>query len=107
MIARIWHGYAIPEKADAYESITKNETFANIRKRNIPGFQAIQLYRRDQPTEVEFITIMLFDSLESVRSYAGEDYERAVVPSKAQVYLSHFDQVTQHYEVVTQVSRSE
>lgn len=105
MITRIWHGYATPENADAYEAITKNETFANIRKRNIPGFQEIQLYRRDQAMEVEFITIMWFDSLESVRAYAGENYEKAVVPPKAQVYLSRFDEVTQHYKVVSQVSQ--
>ncbi len=106
MITRIWHGYAAPEHAEAYESLTKNETFANIRKRDIPGFQEIQLYRRDQPTEVEFITIMWFDSLESVRAFAGENYERAVVPPQAQVYLTHFDEVAQHYEVVTRVARS-
>ncbi len=106
MITRIWHGYATPENADAYESITKGETFVNIRKRNIPGFREIQLYRRDGPTEVEFITIMWFDSLESVQAYAGENYERAVVPPKAQAYLSRFDEVTRHYAVVDQVAQS-
>ena len=106
MITRIWHGYATPENADAYETITKNETFVNILKRNIPGFQEIQLYRRDGPAEVEFITIMWFKSLESVRTYAGENYEKAVVPPKAQTYLSRFDEVTRHYEVVTQVTGS-
>lgn len=106
MITRIWHGYATPENAAAYESLTKNETFANIRKRNIPGFQEIQLYRRDQPTEVEFITIMWFDSLEAVMAFAGETYERAVVPPQAQLYLNHWDEITQHYEMVAQVTRS-
>jgi heme-degrading monooxygenase HmoA len=107
MIIRIWHGYAAPENANAYETITKNETFANIRKRNIPGFQEIQLYRRDGSMEVEFITIMWFDSLESVRAYAGENYEKAVVLPRTQAYLSRFDEITRHYEVVTQVTRSE
>lgn len=105
MITRIWHGYATSENADAYEAITKGETFVNIIKRNIPGLRKIELYRRDQSTEVEFITIMWFDSLEAVRAYAGENYERAVVPTKAQAYLSHFDEVTRHYAVVDQAAQ--
>ena len=52
-------------------------------KIHIPGFQEIQLFRRDLGSEVEFITIMRFDDLESVRAFAGKDYEAAVVPPKA------------------------
>ncbi len=103
MIARIWHGYAAPEKADAYEKTTREETFPTIRGRNIPGFQQIQLLRRDLPNEVEFITIMWFDSLESIKAYAGENYQRAVVPPKAQEFLTRFDEVTQIYEILAQV----
>ncbi len=103
MIARIWHGYANPERADAYEKTTKEETFPTIRARNIPGFHQIQLLRRDLLNEVEFITIMWFDSLESVKIYAGENYQRAVVPPKAQELLSRFDEITQFYEILAQV----
>jgi hypothetical protein len=49
--------------------------------------------------EVEFITIMWFDSIESVRIFAGADYETAVVPQKARELLSRFDDRSQHYEV--------
>jgi hypothetical protein len=52
---------------------------------------------------VEFITVMWFDSLEAVRAFAGEDYEVAVVPSKARAVLSHFDGRSQHYEVREQL----
>ncbi|MHA2315344.1 MAG: acyl-CoA dehydrogenase [Candidatus Hermodarchaeia archaeon] len=45
------------------------------------------------------ITIMWFDSLDSVRTFAGEDYETAVVPPKARELLSRFDVRSQHYEV--------
>ena len=102
MIARVWHGYAAPEKADAYEKTTREETFPAIRRRSIPGFQRIQLLRRDLPEEVEFITIMWFDSLESIKAYAGENYQKAVVPPKAREFLSHFDEVTQLYEILAQ-----
>ena len=99
MIIRIWHGYTTHENADAYESLLKSEIFIGIRGRNIPGFQEIQLFRRDLEKEAEFITIMWFDSIESVRAFAGEDYEAAVVPPKARALLARFDERSQHYEV--------
>ncbi len=43
---------------------------------------------------------MTFDSLESVAEFAGSDYEQAVVPEKARAVLSHFDQRSQHYEII-------
>ena len=99
MIGRIWHGYTTFANADAYENLLKEEIFINIRGRNIQGFREIQLLRRELENETEFITIMWFDSLESVRIFAGEDYEAAVVLPKARALLSHFDQRSQHYEI--------
>lgn len=99
MIGRIWHGYTTLDNANAYEDLLKEEIFTGIRGRQIPGFQEIQLFRRELGNEVEFITIMWFDSIESVRVFAGEDYEKAVVPPKARELLSHFDDRSQHYEI--------
>ena len=99
MISRIWHGWTTKENADIYEALLKSEIFVGIQERNISGFNGIHLLRRDQETEVEFITIMWFDTLEAVRSFAGEDYEVAVVPPKARAVLKRFDGRSQHYEV--------
>ena len=99
MIGRIWHGYTTPENADTYEDLLREEIFIGIRDRHIPGFQEIQLFRRQLGDEVEFITIMWFDSIEAVAAFAGEDYEVAVVPPKARLVLKRFDARSQHYEV--------
>lgn len=99
MISRIWHGYTLPANADAYETLLKEEIFIGIRGRNIPGFREIQLFRRNLGAEVEFITVMWFDNLEAVRTFAGTDYEIAVVPPQARQLLAHFDERSQHYEV--------
>jgi antibiotic biosynthesis monooxygenase (ABM) superfamily enzyme len=99
MISRIWHGWTTSANADAYESLLKSEIFVGIKSRRIPGYRGIQLFRRNHGSEVEFVTIMWFDSLESVRAFAGEDYEVAVVPPKARTLLSRFDRRSQHYEV--------
>jgi heme-degrading monooxygenase HmoA len=100
MIGRIWHGYTTFANADEYEKLLMEEIFVNIQEQNILGFQEIQLFRRPLENEVEFITIIWFDSLESVKAFAGEDYQTAVVPPKARGILSHFDESSQHYEVI-------
>jgi antibiotic biosynthesis monooxygenase (ABM) superfamily enzyme len=99
VISRIWHGWTKPENADAYEELLKQEIFTGIADRRISGYLGIQLLRRDLGGEVEFVTIMRFGTLEAVRAFAGDDYERAVVPPKARKLLSRFDELSQHYEV--------
>jgi heme-degrading monooxygenase HmoA len=99
MISRIWHGWTTPENADVYESLLKGEIFTGIHDRGISGYRGIQLFRRALTDEVEFITVMWFDSLEAVRAFAGGDYEAAVVPPKARAVLKRFDARSQHYEV--------
>jgi hypothetical protein len=56
--------------------------------------------KREVPGEVEFVTILWFDSMEAVREFAGEDYKTAVVPEKARKLLSRFDARSAHYETV-------
>lgn len=101
MIARIWHGYTTLANADAYEALLKSEIFTGIRDRNIAGFLEIQLLRRELGEEVEFITVMWFETLEAVITFAGDDYEAAVVPPKARLVLKRFDNRSQHYDVRT------
>ena len=93
MISRIWHGYTARENSDAYETLLNTEIFTGIRDKKIEGFKEIQL----------FITIMWFDSIESVKEFAGEDFEAAVVPHKARALLSRFDERSQHYNVITEL----
>ncbi len=100
MISRIWHGWTTHGNADKYEALLKEEIFTGIQNRRIRGFRSIQLLRREVGHEIEFVTIMLFDTLDAVREFAGEDYEVAVVPEKARAVLVRFDERSQHYEVV-------
>ena len=99
MIVRIWHGWTTMARAEAYEELLREEIFTGIRNRGITGSRHIQLLRRASGSEVEFITVMTFDSLDAVREFAGADYEAAVVPPPAQALLSRYDRRSQHYEV--------
>ena len=99
MICRIWHGWTVAGNADAYERLLREEIFRGIAARGIPGYRGIQLLRREAGAEVEFATIMWLETLADVRRFAGEDYERAVVPAAARALLARFDERAAHYEV--------
>ena len=99
MISRIWHGWTTQANADSYEALLKSEIFTGIEERQIAGYRGIQLFRRNLGAEVEFITVMWFDSIHAIQVFAGEDYEAAVVPQNARELLTRFDARSQHYEV--------
>ena len=99
MIFRIWHGWTTAQDADTYENLLKKEIFPAIASKNVSGYRGIQLLRRQLNDEVEFITIMQFDSLKAVKQFAGEDYEKSYVPDKARKVLSRHDERSQHYEM--------
>ena len=99
MISRIWRGWTTRTNADAYERLLKAEIFTGIIARDIRGFRGIDLLRRDVEDGIEFVTIMWFDSLLAVRTFAGEVYEQAVVPPQARQLLLRYDERSAHYEV--------
>ena len=106
MICRIWHGWTAPPNADAYERLLREEVFRGIAGRAIAGYHGIELLRRPADDEVEFVTMMWFESIDAVRAFAGPTYETAVVPPAARALSSHFDAQSAHYEVKVPRQRS-
>ena len=100
MICRLWRGWTTPDNADAYERIVRGEVIPGIEARHIPGFRHIDLMRRDAGGEVEFVTLMWFDSLDAVKAFVGDDNEVAHVPDAARSVLARFDQRVAHFEVL-------
>ena len=98
MIARIWYGWTTRADADAYEEFLHTKMFPSIHR--IDGFHGADLLRRDDGEEVAFVTITRFESLDSVRSFAGDDYGVAVIEPEARALLSRFDERSEHYEIV-------
>jgi heme-degrading monooxygenase HmoA len=74
--------------------------FPGIAARKISGFLGIQLDRRESEGGVEFVTTMIFASLEAVIEFAGKDYRTSVVPPAARALLASFDAEAEHYELV-------
>jgi heme-degrading monooxygenase HmoA len=99
MICRIWHGWTSHADADKYERLLREEVFRGIASRAIAGYHGIELLRRASDDEIEFVTMMWFESLDSVRTFAEAAYEQAVVPAAARALLSRFDAQSAHYEI--------
>jgi antibiotic biosynthesis monooxygenase (ABM) superfamily enzyme len=100
MICRLWRGWTTPENADAYERIVREEVIPRIETRLIPGFRHIDLMKRDLCDDVEFQTLMWFDSLEAIEAFMGEDYSVSHVPDAARAVLKRFDERAAHYQVI-------
>ena len=99
-IKRIWHGWTTPDNADQYQELLHKQIFPGIEAKEIPGYHCVELFRRDLDNEVEFVTIMTFDSLEDVIEFQGKDYEKCYVPVEAQKVLKRWDKLASHYEAI-------
>ena len=100
MICRLWRGWTTLDNADAYERIVRGEVIPGIEARRIPGFRHIDLMRRNLGDEVEFQTLMWFDSLDAIIAFMGADYLVSHVPDAARAVLKRFDEQAAHYEVI-------
>jgi heme-degrading monooxygenase HmoA len=98
MISRHWKGITRRDQADAYISHLKRETLPALRV--IPGFVEASILRRDVAAGAEFQIITVWESLEAIRAFAGEDAEVAVVPHVARDMMVEFEERASHYEVV-------
>ena len=99
MIARMWRGQAKAANADAYERFVTTKVFAELR--SISGHRGAYLLKRllENGNEIEFIAVTLWESLASIRGFAGDDIERAVVEPEARAILSSFDDFVRHFQL--------
>jgi heme-degrading monooxygenase HmoA len=100
VIGRVWRGVTFVEDADAYIAHLQCATLPALKA--IAGHRASYVLRRESGGRVEFVVITLWDSLDAVRSFAGDDAEAAVVPADARRLLSEYDARAVHYEVTLQ-----
>lgn len=98
MISRLWRGWTTPENAPAYETLLRTRILPGIHR--VAGYRGAYLLRREGEDGVEFVTLTLWESLDAVRAFAGEEYETAVVPPEARTLLVRFDPRSRHYRTV-------
>ncbi len=100
MIARIWHGWTKPQDAKAYEEMLRDEIFPGIARQNIEGYHGAELFIRDDGDEVEFLTLLRFDSMKAVKEFAGENQSKPVIHPNAEALLTRMDERSRHYRIV-------
>lgn len=97
MIARTWRGTAMLGKAADYQRHFTTNVAPHLKQ--LAGHEGAYLLRREDQGEVEFLAVTLWDSIESIRAFAGQNPNVAVVEPEGQAALSRFDEFARHYEV--------
>ena len=98
MIARLWHGWTKPEDAKTYEKLLRDEIFPAIAAREIEGYGGAELFIREDDNEIEFVTLLRFDSMDAVAEFAGLDASKPVIFPKAEALITRMEQA-RHYRV--------
>jgi|1185.fasta_scaffold1598626_2 heme-degrading monooxygenase HmoA len=98
MMARTWWGATHADDAAHYLDYLRKTGLAEYAR--IPGHRRTLTLRRIVDGRAEFLIVTLWDSMEAVRQFAGDDPERAVFYPEDDRYLVARDDRVTHYEVV-------
>ena len=98
-VARIWRGAVRAADRDAYLEYLERTGIAEYR--DTPGNRSVQVLRRTVGDRTEFVIVTLWDSLEAIGAFAGDDIERAVFYPEDDRYLVARDDAVAHYDVTT------
>src|SRR5688500_14860211 len=97
MIARVWKGYATPEKAPLYLEHLEHNVFPELDQ--IDGFRVANVLQRAEHGDIEFVVITYWQSMYAISQFAGENADVAVVAPAAQAVLHRYDDTVLHYEM--------
>jgi len=101
VIARTWTGAVLRADADAYADYIRETGFAEYGR--TAGNRGAWMLRRDDGDRTEFVTLSMWDSVDAIKAFAGEDIEAAVLYPEDERYLIDGESRVTHYEVVDQV----
>jgi len=95
-ITRIWHGITKAEHADEYLKYVEKTGMFDYR--NIKGNLSAKILRRIDDNICHFLTVTEWDSYDSIKRFAGEDYEKARYYKEDELYLLEFEEQVKHFE---------
>ncbi|MEE9407494.1 MAG: antibiotic biosynthesis monooxygenase [Polaribacter sp.] len=98
-IIRTWKGWTTIENAPIYEDMLINEIFPALKKKGVIGLEKVSISTQNKKDEVEFFVIIQFESLDAVKTFAGENYKKAYIPENAQKVLLKYDETVEYYEL--------
>jgi heme-degrading monooxygenase HmoA len=98
MIARIWHGMTPAAKADKYTEFLNARAIPDYR--GTPGNLSVHLLRRDEGDRTHFITLTFWESIGTIKGFAGNPVDRAKYYPEDKEFLLEFEPKVQHWESV-------
>jgi len=101
MIARAWQGAVNRADAEEYAQYINDTGFAEYGR--TPGNRGAWMLRRDDGERTEFITLSMWESVDAIRSFAGDDIEAAVLYPEDERFLIDGESTVTHYDVVAEV----
>ena len=102
-IIRTWKGWTTIENAPLYKKLLIHEVFPAVKKKGVHGLEKVNISTQNRKDEVEFFLVLQFDCIDSVKIFAGENYEIAYIPENAKKILSRYDDKAQHYEFIEEL----
>ena len=97
-IARIWRGRTLAAKADEYQSYLDKSGISRVRA--TPGNLGVTVLRRNDGEKTEFLVLSVWESVDAIRKFAGEDYQKAVILPRDREYLVEVEPNVLHYEIL-------
>lgn len=97
MVERHWKGVSIREEADRYVHHLREETLPGLKA--IAGFKGLSILRKEVTEGMAFLIVTRWENLETIRQFAGEDYEEAVVPDVVKMMMIRYERRAEHYAV--------
>ena len=98
MIVRAWRGYAAITEGEAYPRHLLQSVRPKLER--LPGFRGLYLLRHRRMEEIEFLVLTLWESMDAIRAFAGDQSEHAVVEPEARAALVRVEGTVAHYEVL-------
>jgi len=104
LILRMWRARSTVDKSGEYVQHATKKVFPALRA--IEGHRGAYLLRRAIDGAIEFVVLTLWDSMEAVRRFAGEQPEKAVVEPEARAVLTSFDNSVTHFEIIDRTGKT-
>jgi len=101
VIARVWRGATRAQDAEEYARYVEATGMATARA--LPGNRGTLVLHRLAGDRAEFETVLLFDSLDDIRAFAGDDVEAAVFFPDDDRYLVEREPTVRHFTVDARV----
>ena len=96
-IIRTWKGWTSIDNAGIYENLLINTVFPEVKRKGVEGLEKVSISTMEKNNEMEFFLVLQFDSLESVKMFAGEKYDMAYIPENVKRVSSRYEGAAQHF----------